>query len=192
MIKSITSLLLCVCLIASTSADDFANRAHTPPGSPFRALSDETLSAYRTDIEYEGRATISTKYRFVYDEESGGDQNPSLYFDPNPESQSQLPYVTRWIYESDANPTKVKWTEPAKEIWVTNVAEAAVALLGTQLAEEVLAGKHEKVSGEAEVVIEGFGAGYLCDAPFFSTRFVEVKREISAASVPASRGVTGC
>jgi hypothetical protein len=56
----------------------------------------------------------------------------------------------------------------------------------------VLAGKHEKVSGEAVVVIEGFGAGYLCDNPFFSTRFVEVKREISAASVPASRGVTGC
>ena len=40
-------------------------------------------------------------------------------------------------------------TETAEEIWVTNVAEAALALLGSQLAEEVLAGKHKKIVGEA-------------------------------------------
>lgn len=54
-----------------------------------------------------------------------------------------------------------------------------------------MAGKHEKVTGEAVVVIEGFSAGYTCDAPFFATRFVEVSREISAA-VTGERGVIGC
>lgn len=191
MIKHITSLLLCVCLIGHTVADDRSNRAHTPPGSPFHALGEETLTWPRTDIEYEGRATISAKYRFVYDEENGYEQNPHLYFEPSVESQSQLPYLTRWVYESDNSSQLVKWTEPAKEIWVTNVAEAAVALLGKQLAEEVLAGRHEQVTGDAVVVIEGFGAGYTCDNPFFSTRFVEVKREFSAAAA-GKRGVGGC
>lgn len=192
MTKPITSLLLSLCLIGNTIADDFVNRARTPPQSPFHALGDETLSASRTDAEYEGRATISAKYRFVFDEENGYDQNPHLYFEPSLESQPQLPYLTRWEYESDANLTKVERTDLAKEIWVTNVPEAAVALLGKDLAEEVLAGKHEKVVGEAVVVIEGFGAGYLCDSPFFSTRFVAVKREISAATAAPDPGVIGC
>src|SRR5688572_17025555 len=140
MYKQSFSLLLSVCLMSSTFANDLAERAHTPPESPFHALSDETLSPPRSEVEYEGRATISTKYRFVYDEEN--DDAAQLYFDPNPESQSQLPYLTRWVFESDGSPTRVQWTEPAKKIWVTNVAEAALALLGKQLAEEVLALKH--------------------------------------------------
>lgn len=191
MTKYSLPLLLGVCWIGNTVADDFTERAHTPPQSSFHALGDESLTWPRSQIEYEGRATISARYRFVFDEESSYPQNPYLYFEPSPESQSQLPYLTRWGHESDQSSERVKWTEQAKEIWVTNVAEAAAALLGKQLAEEVLAGKHETITGEAIVVIEGFSAGYECDNPSFSTRFVEVKREISAAA-PGKRGVGGC
>jgi hypothetical protein len=184
-------LLLGVCWIGNTIAEDRTVRAHTPPQSPFHALGDESLSWPRWQVEYEGRATISARYRFVFDEETGYQQNPYLYFEPSPESQAQLPYLTRWVHESDQSTELVKLTEHAKEIWVINVAEAAAALLGKPLAEEVLAGKHEQIVGEAIVVIEGFNAGYECDTPSFSARFVEVKRELSAAA-PGKRVVGGC
>jgi hypothetical protein len=191
MTKHLLPLLLSVCWIGNTIAEDFTERAHTPPQSPFHALGDESLAWPRTAVEYEGRTTLSARYRFVFDEENGYEQNPHLFLLPSPQSQSQLPYLTRWVHESDQSPKLVQWTERAEEIWVTNVPEAAAALLGKQLAEEVLAGKHEQVTGEAIVVIESFSAGYECDSPSFSARFVEVKREISAA-VPGKRTVSGC
>lgn len=191
MTKHLLPLLLSVCWIGNTIAEDFTERAHTPPQSPFHALGDESLAWPRTAVEYEGRTTLSARYRFVFDEENGYEQNPHLLFEPSSHSQSQLPYLTRWVHESDASPKLVQWTELATEIWVTNVAEAAVALLGKSLAEEVMAGKHEQVTGEAVVVIDGFSASYSCDAPFFTTRFVEVSREISAA-VAGERGLSGC
>lgn len=134
MTKHITQLLLCICVVSSTLADDRTERAHTPTQSPFHALGDETLAWPRSDVEYEGRATISARYRFVFDEESSFEQNPHLYFEPSSESQSQLPYLTRWVHESEGSPKLIQWIDPAKEIWVTNVAEAAVALLGKSLA----------------------------------------------------------
>jgi hypothetical protein len=54
-----------------------------------------------------------------------------------------------------------------------------------------MAGKHEKVVGEAVVVIEGFSAGYECDSPSFATRLVEMKREVSAPSA-TTLDVSGC
>ena len=190
MARCIQAIILCVCLVGSAPADDLVNRAHTPPQSPFHATGEETLEWPRGSIEYQGRATISAKYRFVFDEEYGFPQNPHLFLMPALESQSTLPYLTRWIYQ-DGNPDKIQWTEKAEEIWVTNVAEAAAALLGERLAAEVLAGRHEKVMGEAVVVIEGFHAGYECDSPSFATRFVEVSRVISAPSA-TKRDMGGC
>jgi hypothetical protein len=183
--------IILMCLVASALADDLVSRAHTPPQSPFHARGAETLEWPRGLAEYEGRASISAKYRFVFDEENGYEQNPHLFLMPDLDSQSRLPYLTRWVHETDEDPKPAEWTEKAKEIWVTNVGDAAVLLLGKQLAEEVMAGKHEKVVGEAVVVIEGFSAGYECDSPSFATRLVEVKREISGPST-ATRGVTGC
>ena len=174
--------IIIMCLIGSALADDLVNRAHTPPQSPFHAIGGETLEWSRGPAEYEGRASMNAKYRFVFDEENGYEQNPHLFLMPDPESQSGLPYLTRWVHESDEDPKLVEWTEKAEEIWVTNVADAAVLLLGKQLAEEVMAGKHERVVGEAVVVIEGFSAGYDCDSPSFATRLLEVKREVSAPS----------
>ena len=185
------AIVFCVCLIGSAIADDLVNRAHTPTQSSFHAIGAETLEWPRGPVEYEGHATISAKYRFVFDEQNGYQHNPHLFLMPDVDSQSRLPYLTRWADESDNNPRKVQRTEKAEEIWVTNVAEAATALLGQKLAEEVLAGKHEKVTGEAVVVIEGFSAGYECDSPFFATRLVEVKREVVAPAT-TTRGVSGC
>lgn len=183
--------IMIMCLIGSALADDLANRAHTPPQSPLHAIGAETLEWPRGSVEYEGHATINAKYRFVFDEESGYEQNPYLFLMPDHGSQSTLPYLTRWVHESDDDPKLVEWTEKAQEIWVTNVADAAVLLLGKQLAEEVMAGKHEQIVGEAVVVIEGFSAGYECDSPQFATRLVEMKREISAPSA-TMRDVRGC
>ncbi|WP_116807637.1 hypothetical protein [Steroidobacter cummioxidans] len=197
MIGYLRSLFVGLCLISAAVADDAPNSAHTPPESPFRASGPETLEwAKRDFIEYQGRATISAKYRFVYfdgnsDDDPGYSQNPHLFLLPNQEAQATLPYLTRWVYERDDSQEKVLWTERAERIWVTNVADAAAGLLGEQLAAEVLAGKHETVVGEAVVVIDGFSAGYECDSPSFATRFVAVKHEISAPSV-AKRGVGGC
>jgi hypothetical protein len=70
--------------------------------------------------------------------------------------------------------------DTATEIWVTNVADAAVALLGPKLADEVMTGKYENVYGEALVVIDGFTADYTCTSAIFSTQFVKVETEISA------------
>jgi hypothetical protein len=189
MARCIQAFILCVCLIDSTIADELANQAQTPSGSPFQATEPESLEWPREFIEYEGRATISAKYRFVFDAESGYPQNPHLFLMPDPESRSKLPYLTRWVNGDAAK--KVTLTETAEKIWVTNVADAALALLGSQLAEEVLAGKHKKVIGEAVVVIEGFTAGYSCDSPFFGTQFVEVSREILPPS-KAAQGIGGC
>lgn len=181
MARYIQAVALCLCMVGSTCADGLVHQGHTPPQSPFHATGPETIEWPRQFVEYEGRATLSAKYRFVFDEENGFEQNPHLFLMPDVEAQSQLPYLTRGMNAS----------EKADEIWVTNVAEAGLALLGKQLAEEVLAGKHQKVTGEAIVVIEGFSAGYECDSPSFATRFVEVQREISAPSV-TTRGVGGC
>lgn len=180
-----------ICLIGSAHADDHVNRAHTPPQSPFHTIGAETLEWPRGPAEYEGRASIKAKYRFVFDEENGFEQNSHLFLMPDLESQSRLPYLTRWGRESDFNPRLVESRDKAEEIWVTNVDDAAVLLLGKQLAEEVMAGKHERVVGEAVVVIEGFSAGYECDNPSFTTRLVEVKREVLAPSA-TTRGVSGC
>lgn len=67
------------------------------------------------------------------------------------------------MFESDDGSKKVLRTDTAEEIWVTNVADAANALLGKPLAAEVMAGKRAKIVGEAVVVIEGFSAGYECE-----------------------------
>lgn len=182
-------ILLCMYLASSALAGD--ERAHTPPQSPFRAVGPEILEQTSGATEYEGRATITAKYRFVFDEENGYSKNPYLFLMPSEDGQAELPYVTRWVHESNDAPKLVQWTERAEKIWVTNVTEAATALLGKQLAEEVLAGKHEKVTGEAIVVIEGFIAGYECDNPSFATRLVEVKKEISAAAM-GKRDFGGC
>ncbi len=191
MAQCIQAIIIMGCLIGSARADDLVNRAHTPPQSPFHAIGAETLEWPRGLAECEGRASINAKYRFVFDEETGYEQNPHLFLMPDLESQSRLPYLTRWLHQSDDNPKLVEWAEKAEEIWVTNVADAAVLLLGKRLAEEVMAGKHEKVVGEAVVVVEGFSAGYECDSPSFATRLVEVKREVSAPSA-TTRSVSGC
>jgi hypothetical protein len=191
MARCIQAIILCLCTVGSAFAADPPNRAHTPPRSPFHATGPESLEWPRGFVEYEGRTTVSAKYRFVFDEENGFEQNPHLFLMPDPASQASLPYLTRWVYESDGDSRTVERTEKAEEIWVENVAEAALALLGKQLAAEVLAGKHQKVTGEAVVVIEGFSAGYECDSPSFATRFVEVRREISAPAA-TTRGVGGC
>lgn len=197
MTRCVETLFVGLLLTGAVIAEDAPNSAHTPPHSPFTASGPETLEwPHRDVIEYQGRATIGAKYRFVYFDENddtnpGYDQNPHLFLLPNPESQAVLPYLTRWVYESDASQVKVLWTEKAKEVWVTNVADAAVALLGKQLAADVLAGKYETVIGEAVVVIEGFSAGYECDSPSFTTRLVEVKREMSAPAA-TTRAVSGC
>jgi hypothetical protein len=188
--SKVLSGIIVMCLIGSALADDRVNRAHTPAQSPFNAIGEETLEWPRGSVEYQGRASINARYRFVFDEENGYEQNPHLFLMPDLESQAGLPYLTRWVYESDDDPKLVEWTEKAEEIWVTNVADAAVLLLGKQLAAEVMTGKHEKVVGEAVVVIEGFSAGYECDSPSFGARLVEVKREISAPSA-TTRGVGG-
>lgn len=190
--KSLQALIVGVCLVGTALADEPAFRAHTPPESSFRAVGPEVPEwPNRLSIDYEGRATIKANYRFVYDEENGFEQNPHLFLLPDRESQSRLPYLTRWVFESDDGSKKALRTDTAKEIWVTNVADAAIALLGKQLAEEVMAGKHARIVGEAVVVIEGFGAGYECDQPSFGTLFVELRNEVSAPSV-AARGSSGC
>jgi len=191
MFRYLQSIALVLCIIGAASAADIVNRAHTPSQSPFQATGPETLEWPRQFAEYEGRATVSAKYRFVFDEENGFEQNPHLFLMPDRSSQSTLPYLTRWVHESDDSAQLIERTENPEEVWVTNVAEAAVALLGSQLAQEVLAGKHEKVTGEAIVVIEGFSAGFECDQPSFATRFVEVRQMISAATI-TTRGVGGC
>jgi hypothetical protein len=186
------ALVVGLCLVGTALADAPAFQAHTPPESAFHAIGPETPEwPNRLNIEYEGRATIRAKYRFVYDAENGYEQNPHLFLLPDRESQAQLPYLTRWVFESDTHPTKVLRTDAAEEIWVTNVGDAAIALLGQQLAKEVMAGKHEKVVGEAIVVIEGFSAGYECDSPSFGTLFVEVKDEVSPPSL-TKHGMNGC
>lgn len=190
-VRSIQAIVLFVCAIGSTTADDLTNRAHTPPQSPFRAVGEETPEGPQGPAEYQGRASINAKYRFVFDEENGYEQNPHLFLMPDLEAQSRLPYLTRWVHESDDDPKLIQWTEKAEKIWVTNVADAAVLLLGKQMAEQVMSGKHETVVGEAVVVIEGFSAGYECDSPSFATRLIEVKREISAPSA-GPRDVRGC
>ena len=168
-------------LIGSAIAGDAQFQAHTPPESSLRAIGPETPEwPTRLSIEYAGRATIRAKYRFVYDAENGYSQNPYLFLLPDRESQSRLPYLTRGLQ-----------TDKAEAIWVTNVADAAGALLGKPMAEEMLAGKHAKIVGEAVVVIEGFSAGYECDVPAFGARFVEVKSEVSAPAAAAPRA-EGC
>jgi hypothetical protein len=181
--------ILIMCVVGSALADELVNRAHTPPKSPFHVIGAETLEEPRGPAAYEGRASISTKYRFVFNEENGYELQ--LFLMPDLESQSRLPYLTRWVHEADDDPELVKVTEKAEEIWVTNVENAAVLLLGKQLAEEVIAGKHERVGGEAVVVIEGFSAGYECDSPSFATRLVGVKRVVSAPSATTGGG-SGC
>jgi hypothetical protein len=106
-------------LIGSALADDLTNRAHTPPESPFRAIGAETLDSPREPAEYAGQASINAKYRFVFDEENGYEQNPHLFLMPDLESQSRLPYLTRWVHESDDDRKLVERTEKAEEIWVT-------------------------------------------------------------------------
>jgi hypothetical protein len=190
--KSLHALVVGLCLTGIALADEPAFWARTPPESPLRAIGPETPSwPNRLSIEYQGRATLRAKYRFVYDEEDGFEQNPHLFLLPDRESLSQFPYLTRWVFESDDASRKVLRTDTAEKIWVTNVADAAIALLGKPLAAEVMAGKHAKIVGEAVVVIEGFSAGYECDSPSFGTLFVEVKNEVSAPSV-AARGTSGC
>jgi hypothetical protein len=190
--KSLHALIVGLCVVGAALADEPAFRAHTPPESSFRAVGPEIPEwPNRLNIEYEGRATVRAKYRFVYDEENGFEQNPHLFLLPDRASQSLLPYLTRWVFESDGGSKKVLRTQRAEEIRVTNVADAAIALLGNRLAEEVMAGKHAKVVGEAVVVIESFGAGYECDQPSFGTVLVEVKSEVSAPSV-AAPGMGGC
>jgi len=184
-------VVIVMCLIGSALADDLVNRAHAPLQSPFQAIGAETLEWPRGPAEYEGRASINAKFRFVFDEENGYEQNPHLFLMPDLQSRSRLPYLTRWVRESDNDPKLVELTEQAEEIWVTNVADAAVLLLGKRMSEEVMAGKHEKVVGEAVVVIEGFSAGYECDSPSFATRLVAVKRVISGPST-TTRDVSGC
>ena len=184
--------IIFVCLIGGALADDLLNQAHTPqahtpPQSPFQPLRLETRGG---PVQYEGRALIEAKYSFVFDEESGYDQEPHLLLVPDRESLARLPYLTRWVTRFDDDPELVEWTDKAKEIWVTNVSQAAVLLLGKTQAEEMMAGKH-KVVGEATVVIEGFSAGYECDRPWFQTVLVEVKRKALAPSATTSR-VGGC
>jgi hypothetical protein len=190
MVRCIRAILI-MCLTGTAVAEERVDRAHTPPQSPFHAIGAETLAWPRGPAEYQGRASINAQYRFVFDEENGYEQNPHLFLMPDHESQATLPYLTRWVHESDDDPKLVEWTEKPEEVWVTNVADAAVLLLGKQLAEEVMAGKHERVVGEAVVVIEGFSAGYECDSPSFATRLIEVKREVSAPSA-TTRDVSGC
>jgi hypothetical protein len=185
------AIVLCVCLSGNALAADRVNRAHTPPQSPFHATEAEILEPSQGTIEYEGRTAIRAKYRFVFDEENGYEQNPHLFLKPDLASRSTLPYLTRWVFDSANSSEMIERTDKAEEIWVTNVSEAAALLLGKRFAEEVLAGKHEKVSGEAEVVVEGFSAGYQCDNPSFGTRLVEVRREIVAPSA-SKRSATGC
>jgi hypothetical protein len=179
--------LIFVFLIGSVLADDFVNQAHTPPQSPFRLLRAEP----RGPVQYEGRALINAKYSFVFDEESGFDQDPHLLLMPDRESLARLPYLTRWVQESADDSKLVEWTDRPKEIWVTNVSQAAVLLLGKTRAEEMMAGKHQKVVGEAVVVIEGFSADYECGIPSFVTVLVEVKRKGSAPSA-TTNGIGGC
>lgn len=195
--KMIEPLVVWLALSGAAIAEDRPNSAHTPPQSPFTASGSETLAPPNYNvIQYRGRTTLQAKYRFVYfnendDDAPGYDQNPYLVLLPDSESQLALPYLTRWVYQSDASKVKALLTEKADEIWVSNVADAAVALLGKSLAADVLAGKHETITGEAVVVIDGFSAGYECDNPSFSTRFVEVKRAMSAP-LTAKREVGGC
>jgi hypothetical protein len=184
--------IVLLCLIGGALGDDLlpqahTPQAHTPPQSPFQPKRLETRGG---PVQYEGRALIDAKYAFVFDEESGYDQDPHLLLVPDHESLARLPYLTRWVTKSDDDPKLVEWTDKAKEIWVTNVSQAAVLLLGKTQAEEVMAGKR-KVVGEAVVVIEGFSAGYECDLPWFETVLVEVKREASAPSAMTNH-VGGC
>jgi hypothetical protein len=175
--------IIFMCLIGSSLAGDLVIQAHTPPQSPFRPLQVET----RGPVPYEGRALIHAKYSFLFDKESGYDQDPHLLLMPDHESLARLPYLTRRASTSDDDSELVEWTDQPKEIWVTNVSQAAVLLLGKAQAEEMLAGKHEKVVGEAVVVIEGFSAGYECDRPVFETVLVEVKRNVSPPSAMNNR-----
>jgi hypothetical protein len=174
--RRIQALFFAMLLCSTAIAGEVGYRAHTPTQSPFEVIGSEIPTARQSSLEYRGRATIRVKYRFVY----GSDRNLHLDLLPESKSQSILPFLTRWANESGTSENKVMVTDTPKEIWVTNVTDAAVALLGAGLADEMLAGKYENVYGEALVVIDGFVADYTCISALFSTEFLKVETVITA------------
>jgi hypothetical protein len=140
-------------------------------------------SPYQWAIGLEGQVSIHAKYRFIYDDESGAEQ-PMLLLLPDQDSILRLPHVVRpgtgWV------------PERAEAIRVFNVREAALALLPDKFATRILAGEIREVEGEAVILGEEFHAGYECDAPLFSVRFVKVDREVLHARLGASGPPPGC
>ena len=121
------------------------------------------------------------KYRFIYDKDSGYDDNPQLLLIPAEKELAQLPYLT-----------ECGKPEQATQIQVENLRDAATRLLSKQLAAELTAGKYPEVSGTARIVVDGFLAGYECDSPFFSTRFVSVAQVVMAAAATPLQRKHGC
>lgn len=133
-------------------------------------------------VDFEGQITIRAKYRFMFEEE--GRAEPVLLLFPDQESISRLPHITRpgtgWV------------AEKAEKIWVTNIKDAAAALLTEEMAAQVLAGSLPGVIGEADIVGDEFSAGYECDVPSFTIKFVRIDREILHARISEPAQSSGC
>ena len=132
------------------------------------------------------------KFRFVYDAEDGFEQNPYLYLLPDQESRAVLPFQQRWRSESEDKPGLIQVEDRPREIWVSNVAEAGQALLGAELAKQIMDGTHQEVTGEAVVEIDGFSAGYECDRPAFATRLVAMKQQLAVPNAIKPSSPSGC
>lgn len=178
------SLVALTCLIAQLSiAEEPAFRVVMPAETTLRLHGpDVPQSPHQLAVDFEGQITIRAKYRFMFEEERRAE--PVLLLFPDQESISSLPHITRpgtgWV------------AEKAEKIWVTNIEDAAAALLTEEMAAQVLAGRLPEVIGEADIVGDEFSAGYECDVPSFTIKFVRIGREILHARISERTQSSGC
>ena len=178
--KRVRHLIVCTMLTAvgcSANADPY--QTTVPPGSAL-VLSSQSNASDDAYVHFNGSQRIAGRFRFEYNVDSPYWVNPFMLFFPDAETVDLLPYLT----ERGA-------PERPQQILIENPIEAANALLGRSLAEDLNAGRLLILEGVATIVIDQYSAGFECDAPQFVARFVRAEGTAQLAE-EGDRSVHGC
>ena len=123
-VKHLSIFALASLVAGLALADDPPFRVVLPADTALRLVDSDVPAPNQGSIELEGRVSIRAKYYFLYEEDGLG--KPILLLRPDQDSISRLPYLIH---------LRTGWApERATEILVSNIDEAARALLPEELA----------------------------------------------------------
>jgi len=148
-----------------------------PTDSPLKIKRVEKIPPF---LFFSGKAEIRAKYTFSYLADA---YKPyvELIIEPVNNSLNKLPFLVQ--RGRDEKPLKVS---------VFEVKKAAKLLLGTEMAEKIINGKHPSISGEANIIIYNFGAGYECDKAVYIAKLKSVNNHFTSAKIGGVNAYSGC